>query len=196
MGDLGADFLYWEANQAGDHVDLALFATAPRTGSVALSGDGILQAKGASPSDEDGLILFGEAWNAFGYGNPVLGVTVTGAELHAALEGQWLANANGGESFAPLAVSANVRYSVDSGKPIGLRVAPAEVLIDGKALDTGRDYRVAGLAYTLIGADGTSALAGFRDPIRHNRDREGFTNYLRQRKTISAAPLGRVLATG
>lgn len=194
MGDLGADCLYWNANQDGDHVDLALFATNPRTGSVALSGDGLLQAKGNSPSDEDGLILFGEAWDLFGYGNPVLGVTVTGAELHAALEDQWRTGSNGGESFAPLAVSANVRYSVDLTQPVGQRVDPADVLIDGVALDVSRDYRVAALAYTLIAGDGTTALTSFRDPVRHDRDREGFTNYLRTRKTIAPAPVDRVRA--
>ena len=194
MGDLGADFLFWDANQDGDHVDVALFATAPRTGSVALSGGGLLQAPGPNPSDADGQILFGEAWNAFGYGNPVLGVTVTGAEVHAALEGQWKASTNGGESFAPLAVSDNVRYSVDLTQPVGGRIDPADVQIDGKPLDTTKDYRVAGLAYTLIGADGTTALTDFRDPVRHDRDREGFTNYLRQRGTVAPAPTDRVQA--
>jgi 5'-nucleotidase len=192
MGDLGADVLYWDANQAGDHVDLALFATAPRTGSVALAGDGLLQDAGASTADKKGLILFGEAWNAFGYGNPVLGVTLTGAEVHAALEGQWLGSASGGESFAPLAVSANVRYSVDLTQPIGSRILPADVRIDGQPLAVGRDYRVAALAYTLIGADGTTALTAFRDPVRHDRDREGFMNYLRLKGTVAPAPTERV----
>ncbi len=194
MGDLSADFLYWDANQDGDHVDLGLFAAAPRTGSVALSGDGLLSAPGPNPSDKDGQILFGEAWAGFGYGNPVLGVTVTGAEVHTALEDQWKTSANGGESFAPLAVSANVRYSVDLTKPVGSRIDPADVQIDGKPLDTTKDYRVAGLTYTLIGADGTTAFTDFRDPVRHDRDREGFTNYLRQRGTVAPAPTDRVQA--
>jgi 5'-nucleotidase len=192
MGDLSADFLYWDANQDGDHVDLGLFAAAPRTGSVALTGDGLLSAAGPNPAHKDGQILFGEAWMSFGYGNPVLGVTVTGAEVHTALEDQWKASANGGVSFAPLAVSANVRYSVDLTQPVGSRINPADVQIDGKPLDTTKDYRVAGLAYTLIGADGTTAFTDFRDPVRHDRDREGFTNYLRQRGTVAPAPLDRV----
>ncbi|MGW2507221.1 5'-nucleotidase C-terminal domain-containing protein, partial [Streptomyces sp. NPDC001588] len=140
--------------------------------------------------------LFGEAWNAFGYGAVVLSVTVTGAAVHAALEGQWTAGQGGTVAFAPLAVSHNVRYSVDPGKPPGSRIDPQAVFIDDTVLDTGRSYRLAGLSYTLIGADGTSAFTSFTDPVRGERDREGFIRYLRQRQVIAPLPLNRVTAVG
>ncbi|MFE1849399.1 bifunctional metallophosphatase/5'-nucleotidase [Streptomyces sp. NPDC002387] len=196
MGDLAADAVYWLANQDGSHADLALFSTAPATGSAALGGDGLTYAQGDVPGDEDGVVLFGEAWNAFGYGAVVLSVTVTGAAVHAALEGQWTAGQGGTVAFAPLAVSHNVRYSVDPGKPPGSRIDPQAVFIDDTVLDIGRSYRLAGLSYTLIGADGTSAFTSFTDPVRGERDREGFIRYLRQRQVIAPLPLNRVTAVG
>jgi 5'-nucleotidase len=192
MGDLGADVILWTARSDGDPVDLAIFATAPRTGSVALSGDGLLQDPSASIGDSRGRILFGEAWNAFGYGNPVLGVTVTGAQIHTALEHQWQQTSGGVLTFAPLAVSGNVSYTVDPSAPPGSRVDTDSVIIDGKPLNTGRDYRLAGLAYTLIAADGTTALKDFRDPVRHTRDREAFIAYLRAHPRIDPPAMTRV----
>ncbi|HEY3502397.1 MAG TPA: bifunctional metallophosphatase/5'-nucleotidase [Actinocatenispora sp.] len=191
MGNLAADFAYWDANQHRDgRADLALISVKPVAGSNALTGD-LLYAKGSDPADTDGTVLFGEAWNAFGYGNPVLTVTLPGTQLHAAFEAQWVAQADGSEKFAPFAVSANVTYTYDTGKPIGQRVDPAGILIDGRPLDVTRDYRVAALAYTLIGGDGTTVFAGFTDPVRNDRDHEGFIAYLRTHPVLSPAPLGR-----
>jgi 5'-nucleotidase len=191
MGNLVADAALWSANSSRDgRADLAMISVKPATGSVALSGD-LRYAKGANPGDADGTILFGEAWGAFGYGNPVLTVTVTGAQLHAALEQQWQQQADGSVKFAPFAVSGNVSYAYDLTKAVGQRVDPAGVLIDGTPLDTGRSYRLAALAYTLIGADGYSAFGGFTEPYRNDRDHEGFIKYLRANPTISPAPLGR-----
>lgn len=196
MGNLAADFAYWDANQhRGGRADLALISVKPVSGSNALTGD-LLFAKGTNPADADGTVLFGEAWNAFGYGNPVLTVTLPGTQLHAAFEAQWVAQANGTEKFAPFAVSHNVSYTYDTSKPIGQRVDPAAVRIDGKPLDLTRNYRIAALAYTLIGGDGTQVFAGFTDPFRNDRDHEGFIAYLRANPTLTPSALGRARPVG
>lgn len=191
MGNLAADYLLWSANQNEDgEADLALIATKPVKGSVAIAAD-LLFAKGANPSDTDGHILFGEAWNAIGYGNPVLTVTLSGAKLLEALEQQWQSQADGTVKFAPLAVSENVSYVYDIAQPVGSRIGANAVRIGGEVLDPDREYRVAALAYTLIGADGYGAFAGFTNPVRGERDREGFISYLRAHPIITPAPLGR-----
>ena len=189
MGNLAADFAYWDANQHGP-ADLALISTKPVSGSNALTGD-LLFAKGTNAADADGTVLFGEAWGAFGYGNPILTVTLPGTQLHAAFEAQWVPQANGTVKFAPFAVSQNVSYAYDTSKPIGQRVDPANVLIDGKPLDLNRNYRVAALAYTLIGGDGTTVFTGFTDPVRNDRDHEGFISYLRAHPVLTPSTLGR-----
>ncbi|GAA1115661.1 bifunctional metallophosphatase/5'-nucleotidase [Kribbella jejuensis] len=189
MGNLAADFAYWDANQHG-RADLALISTKPVSGSNALTGD-LLFAKGTNAADADGTVLFGEAWGAFGYGNPILTVTLPGTQLHAAFEAQWVPQPNGTVKFAPFAVSQNVSYTYDTTKPVGQRVDPAKVLIDGKPLELNRDYRVAALAYTLIGGDGTTVFTGFTDPVRNDRDHEGFIAYLRAHPVLSPSTLDR-----
>ncbi|HEY3561761.1 MAG TPA: bifunctional metallophosphatase/5'-nucleotidase [Kribbella sp.] len=187
MGNLAADFAYWDANQH-DGADLALISTKPVSGSNALTGD-LLFAKGTNAADADGTVLFGEAWNAFGYGNPILTVTLPGTQLQAAFEAQWVPQANGTVKFAPFAVSQNVSYTYDTSKPVGQRIVA--VTIDGAPLDPSRNYRVAALAYTLIGGDGTTVFTGFTDPVRNDRDHEGFIAYLRAHPVLTPSTLNR-----
>ncbi|MEV4580466.1 bifunctional metallophosphatase/5'-nucleotidase [Nonomuraea jabiensis] len=194
LGNLVADAEYADAvRNSGGPVDLALVATAPLKGSTSLRGD-LRYAKGTNPADADGTVLFGEAWATYGYANPVLTVSLTGQQLEQALEQQWQTQADGTVRFSPLAVSANVRYAYDASRPVGDRVHPSKVLIGGAPLDAGRTYRVAALAYTLIGADGFGALSGFTDPVRGSRDYEAFRAYLQANETVAPPALDRVTA--
>ncbi|MFI7233227.1 bifunctional metallophosphatase/5'-nucleotidase [Nonomuraea angiospora] len=194
LGNLVADAEYADAvRNAGGPVDLALVATAPLKGSNSLRGD-LRFAKGTNPADADGTVLFGEAWATYGYANPVLTVSLTGQQLEQALEQQWQTQADGTVRFSPLAVSAGVRYAYDASRPVGDRVDPSKVLIGGTPLDAGRTYRVAALAYTLIGADGFGALSGFTDPVRGSRDYEAFRAYFQANETVAPPALDRVTA--
>jgi 5'-nucleotidase len=192
LADLAADVHLWTARQNGN-ADLGIVAAKPATGSTALRGD-LLVANSNKPGDADGRVLLGESWEAYGYGNPVLTVSLTGAQLDAVLEQQWQTQANGTVKFAPLAVSGNVAYSYDAGKPVGQRIGSSDVTIDGAPLDLAKTYRVAALAYTVIGADGYSAFKNYTDPVRNNTDHETFAAYLGAHGTLTPAPLTRVTA--
>jgi 5'-nucleotidase len=71
------------------------------------------------------------------------------------------------------------------------------VKIDGASLDPAKTYRVAALAYTVIGADGYTAFKSYyRDPVRTDTDHETFAAYLRAHRTLTPAPLDRVTQKG
>ncbi|MFE6060259.1 bifunctional metallophosphatase/5'-nucleotidase [Streptomyces sp. NPDC056431] len=194
--DLYADAQLWNANRTSQgRADLALISARPAKGSNAVRGD-LPFKKGSNPADADGRILFGESWNAYGYGNPVLTVGVKGRQLDAILEQQWQKQTDGSVRSAPLAVSRNVSYSYDPARPVGDRVSPRDVRINGRPLDPARTYRVAALAYTVVGADGYGAFAGYTAPVRNSPDHESFVDYLKTHRTISPAPLNRVRVKG
>ncbi|RSS81029.1 bifunctional UDP-sugar hydrolase/5'-nucleotidase [Streptomyces sp. WAC06614] len=197
MGDLVADWALWAGrrptdpeNDANVHpnvpAQLAVVAVAPRVGQTVVAGD--------LPPAGDGGVTFGAAWRAVGFGDPVVTAWVTGQQLHDVLEEQWTREADGSIRFAPLAVSRNVRYAFDALRPVGDRVAPADVLVDGVPLDPARRYRLAALSYTLLGHDGYPALAGFAEPYRHQRDYESFVAYVRETQVLTPAPVTRVTA--
>ncbi|THA44571.1 bifunctional metallophosphatase/5'-nucleotidase [Streptomyces sp. A1136] len=197
MGDLVADWALWAgrrptdpANDANIHpnapAELAVVAVAPSAGVAIIAGDLVYDAA------SDGAVTFGQAWRAVGFGDPVVAAWVSGQQIHDALEEQWMLTPSGELRFAPLAVSHNVRYSFDAAGAPGDRVAPEDVLIDGRRLDPARRYRLAAPSYTFLGSDGYPAFASFHEPYRHQRDFESFIAFVRERQTLSPQPTDRV----
>lgn len=198
MGDLAADWALWAARRPAPSYDdsnihryapahLAFVPLAPTVGQSLVRGDLV-----PAPGSSDGAVSFGQAWRAIGYGNPTVCATVTGRQIHDALEQQWSRGADGALRFAPLAVSGNVRYAFDATGPVGDRVDPADVRIDGKPLVLDRDYRVATASYTFLGMDGYPALSTYRQPYRHQRDFESFVDFVRNQRELSPSALDRV----
>ncbi|WP_329448794.1 5'-nucleotidase C-terminal domain-containing protein (plasmid) [Streptomyces sp. NBC_01426] len=197
MGDLVADWALWAGSRPTNKnfngnchpniaAQLAMVALAPRVGQTVIAGDLV-----HDPAT-NGAIPFVRAWRGVGYGDPVVSVWVTGQQIHDALEQQWTTKEGGGIQYAPFAVSKNVRYSFNSAAGVGNRVDPRNVHIDGKALEPTRRYRLATLAYTLVGADGYPALTDFEEPFTHQRDFESFVAFVRQAGTLVPAPTNRV----
>ncbi|MGH8795108.1 MAG: bifunctional metallophosphatase/5'-nucleotidase, partial [Stackebrandtia sp.] len=182
MGNLAADVNMWVADSTDEgRADLAMTMTDPHEGSNAVHGDLTGDA-----------VTEGQVWDVYGYHNPVLTVSVTGEQIDQALEQQWTS-----DKFAPFAVSDNVSYAFDASRPIGDRVDPADVLVDGEALDPAATYRLAVLAYTAIGGDGITALRDFTGPYRSQpQDRYAFASYLETQGTITPAPRDRVWVKG
>jgi 5'-nucleotidase len=140
-------------------------------------------APGPTPGDAPGTVLLGEAFNAYGYGNPVTTVTLTGAALEQVLEQQWRSGAGGAVTRHILGVSENVRVTYDERRPVGDRIDPAQVTIDGEPLDLTRRYRVASLAYLVLGADGFTAARDHtereRNEYARDVDSDAFVRWLR-----------------
>ncbi|WP_343234543.1 5'-nucleotidase [Streptomyces sp. ICC1] len=201
MGNLVADWALWAAGQAPDSFDtsprparsgavLALIALAPRVGRSVVNTD-----LPAGPALDD-PVAFERAWRAVGYGCPLVSAEVSGRQIHDALEQQWAPDGAGVLTYAPLAVSANVRYSFDAAGPAGDRVAPGDVLIGGAALRPEASYRAVTTSYTLTGQDGYPAFGGYREPARHRRDTDSFPAYVAALGILEAVSTGRVTAKG
>ncbi|BCJ27748.1 bifunctional metallophosphatase/5'-nucleotidase [Actinocatenispora sera] len=195
LGNFVADFIQWDAEQDGPRAaaEFAFLPVLPPVGRSALTGD----LPYATESSEDGVISYGAAWRAYGFDSPIVTVTMTGDAFRRGLEQQWQTQPDGSVKYAPVAVSRQVRYRYDVTKPVGQRIDPATVTIDGAPLDPDRGYRVATNAYTVLAYDGYPAFTEYTDAVRHSLDHEGFIRYLRLRKVVSPPALGRARsATG
>ena len=187
LADVAADAHYFAGQKAEKPAEFALTAASP------LRGD-LLYKKGNNAADSDGQILFGEQWQAHGYANPVLVVTLSGKQIKQILEEQWRKKPDSSEGFYSLAVSQNVHYSYDNSKPINERINPQNVKINGQSLDLNRSYRVAALAYLVIGADGYPTFKQYRDPVRVDGDYWAFLNFLKEQKVVEPPALTRVVS--
>ncbi|GIL30365.1 bifunctional metallophosphatase/5'-nucleotidase [Actinocatenispora comari] len=192
FGNFVADFIVWDAAQDGPRAtaEFGFLPVLPPKGRSALTTD-LPYAKG---SGEDGVISYGAAWKSYGFDSPIVTVTMTGDAFHRGLEQQWQTQPDGTVKYAPVAVSRQVGYVYDVTKPVGQRVDPATVTIDGQPLDLARGYRVATNAYTVLAYDGYPAFTEYTDAVRHSLDHEGFVRYLRLRKVVSPPELGRATA--
>ncbi len=143
-----------------------------------------------------GPVSFGDAWPVAGI-SPITTLALKGSIVEQILEQQWIPPAYGCSRLSSLAVSDQVRYTYDLGKPVGDRVDPAKVLIRGKRLKLDKTYRVAtSAAMPLHGAQyGYPGFQQFTDLNRAPRmGQEVFLNHLRRQQSITAPALGRVTA--
>ncbi|NDU76525.1 bifunctional metallophosphatase/5'-nucleotidase [Actinomadura sp. DSM 109109] len=139
----------------------------------------------ASGSEGDGVVTYGEAFAVQPFSN-VMGVTsLTGAQIDALLEQQWTA---AGEKI--LQPSANLRFTIDRGRPAGDRVSA--ITIDGAAVDPAATYKVAANNFLLGGGDGFTVFTEGRDQVLGPIDLDAFVAYLGAQGTISPPELNRI----
>ncbi len=83
-----------------------------------------------------GDVTFAEAFAVQPFGNSLVTMTLTGAQIDRALEQQW-----DGQGTTPkvLQISNGLTYSWDNTKALGARVDDASIKINGVAVDSGRE---------------------------------------------------------
>lgn len=109
----------------------------------------------------DGTVTYGEIFATQPFGNNLVTLTLSGADLHAMLEQQWL------DQPKPriLQVSKGFTYAWDGTKPPGERVDPASIAVDGRPVDPAADYRVTVNNFLADGGDGFKVFRKGRDPL-------------------------------
>jgi 5'-nucleotidase len=103
---------------------------------------------------ENLVATFGQAQAVLPFSNTLVVMDMTGAQLRAVLEQQWL-RASG---RAMLQVSRSLYYQWDNARPDGQRVVPGSVRINGAPLDDARTYKVVANNFLAEGGDGYPAF--------------------------------------
>ncbi|PSL02757.1 5'-nucleotidase [Haloactinopolyspora alba] len=177
LGNLIADSYLADANAKAEKDGYADLAVAGTQSGQGYGADLTYEADDAA-GDRDGLITYGDARAANRADDGIVTVALTGAQLTNVLEQQWSAAADGAVRFEPLAVSDNVHYAYDDSQPIGSKVVPGSLTLDGEPILSDETYRVAATVPMAYGRRGHPAFADYADPERHGRARAAFRNYL------------------
>lgn len=171
------------ANPAGESALGNLIADAQR---AATGADvALMNAGGIRTGIPKGEIRAGNLFSVQPFGNVLITMRLTGAQLRSALEQQW-------QDDMPhhLQVSG-MRYVWDAARPRGSRVV--EVQVGAAPLDPARVYRVAVNSYLADGGSGFSAFLAGKGRRVGPLDREALAAYVaRQTGPISVAIEGRV----
>jgi 5'-nucleotidase len=154
VGHLTAPATKTEDNSEGAAADLIadsmLAATRPpENGGAQLA---LVNASGVRVDLPGGDVRYDAAFAMMPFGNNLVVMTLTGAQLKAALEQQYARElVRGAARPQVLAPSLGFTYTVDVSKPANGRVS--DLRLNGKPIDSGSKYRVALNNYLASGGD-------------------------------------------
>ena len=96
-----------------------------------------------------GDVTYGEAFSVQPFGNSLVTMTLTGAQLHTLLEQQWEGNL-----VRILQPSRGFGYTWKASAPVGQKVDPASLRLNGAPVDPAGRYRVTVNSFLSNGGDG------------------------------------------
>lgn len=137
--------------------------------------------------DTDGIVTYGEAFTVQPFGNTLAVMTLTGTQIRALLEQQWTA-----DKTRILQVSAGFSYTWSMSAPIGEKVVPDSVTLDGAPLVDDQEYRVTVNSFLAAGGDGFTVLGDGADPVGGTLDMDALTDYFAVNSPVSPPALDRV----
>lgn len=201
VGTIGGDLLRLAAPSGesvlGDVIaDAQLEGTAAAGAVIALMNPGgirtdLLHAQ-LSGGEQAGEVTYGEAFAVQPFGNNLITLTLTGAQLEQILEQQWTTPA-GVERSMILAPSRTLRYAWDPARPLGDRIDPATITVEGAPLDPAASYRVTVNSFLADGGDGFSVFREGTDRAAGPVDVDPLEAYLTAHAPVAVPTLDRIV---
>jgi len=114
----------------------------------------------------DGSVRYEDVFAAQPFGNQLVTMTLTGAQVLQLLESQRFT----GDRPLVLPVSSTLHYAWDGRAPAGRRVVPGSVTVQGRPLDGARRYRVTVNSFMAGGGDLDSPLTAGTDRVTGKLD--------------------------
>jgi 5'-nucleotidase len=125
---------------------------------IAFTNSGGIRA--SVPKTPDGRVTYADLFAAQPFGNSLVTVTMTGAQIKALLEQQWLNQ----PKPRILQVSKGFAYTWDDKRQLGDFVAAEGITLDDHPIDPAARYRVTVNSYLADGGDGFSVLKEASEP--------------------------------
>ena len=202
VGAVSADITR-EQNEAGESAlggvlaDAHLAATnSPDAGSavVAFMNPGGIRDNitfASSGPEADGELTYGEAFSVHSFGNSLVTMTLTGAQIDALLEQQFREEGAGyGNMLQP---SAGFSYAWDPAAPLGAKVELSSIVIDGAAVEPAGRYRVTVNSYLAGGGSGFSTLEEGTERVGGDIDVDALVAYFADAGTVAPGPQDRIV---
>jgi 5'-nucleotidase len=177
--------------------DAYLFGTAdeaygPRAAQIALVNRGGMRAD----LDQGPAVTYGQLYRVHPFGNTLITIELSGAQLQRLLEQQWEQPQPPGGRM--LSVSAGLTYTWDAAQPEGAppgqgqRIVPGSLRLHGEPIVARQTYRVAVNSFLASGGDNFTVLAAGRQIQESELDLEVLTAYFSAQKRVEAPALTRI----
>ena len=142
----------------------------------------------SGPEPVDGQVSYGEAFTVQPFGNSLVTLTLTGAQIKAVLEQQWSPT-----TTRILQVSRGFSYAWDSAQPIGSRVVASSLTLNGSPIDPSASYRVTVNSFLATGGDGFTVLTTGTNNLGGAVDIDAFAAYLGAHPATTPPVLARIV---
>jgi len=174
-------------NTAGDFLsDAMLFGGRKAGAQIAFTNQGGIRADLIPAASGD--VTYGQIFSVQPFGNDLVVLTLTGAQLKALLEQEFESGKNTPDKPTMLLPSQGLFYSYDSRRGSGQRIV--EMRLNGKPIDPAAKYRIAIGSFLATGGDNFTVFKQGADVTDLGVDLDATEAYL---KTNPAAPkLGRI----
>ncbi len=145
----------------------------------------------SSPAGEgDGSVTYGEAFAVQPFGNSLVTMTLTGAQIDTLLEQQFDNPVIGQNRI--LQVSEGFAYSWSAGAPTGSKVDPASITLNGVPIDPAASYRVTVNNFMADGGDGYTVLPSGADRLGGDVDIDALEKYFTAQGVVAPGPRNRI----
>ncbi|MFO0272896.1 MAG: bifunctional metallophosphatase/5'-nucleotidase [Betaproteobacteria bacterium] len=131
------------------------------------------------PRGADGHVTYGDLFTMQPFGNSLVTLTLTGAQLKSLLESQW--SRSDPERVRFLQPSNGLTYGWRSDRPHGERIEPGSLRLHGEPIRPQQAVRVTINSYLAAGGDGFVLFRDGRDVVGGPLDVDALTDYLLDR---------------
>ena len=156
LGKLGQASVARKASEAGESplgnliADAVLAATRAQGAQIGFMNNGGIR-KDLETSDAALTTNFGHAQAVLPFGNTLVVMDLSGAQLRRLLEQQWQRPGASGATI--LQVSQGLSYTWDAARPSGQRLVPGSLKFNGAPVDDNKTYRVVANNFLAEGGD-------------------------------------------
>jgi 5'-nucleotidase len=133
-------------------------------------------------------VTFGEAFSVQPFGNSLVTMTLTGAQIHELLVQQWV----GQTSPRILQVSDGFTYTWDASLADADKVDASTIKIGGVPIVPGADYRVTVNSFLADGGDNFSVLTAGTDRLGGEIDLDALVTYFDDNSPVAPGPQDRI----
>jgi 5'-nucleotidase len=174
--------------------DAQLGATASAGAQGAFMNPGGIRADlsyaGSTAGEGDGNVTYGEAFTVQPFGNSLVTMTLTGAQIDQLLEQQF-DNPTAGQNRI-LQVSASVSYTWSASAPTGSKIAPSSILLNGTPVDPNAAYRITVNSFLAEGGDNFTVLTQGTDRLGGAVDLDALVDYFAANSPLPPGPQDRI----
>lgn len=147
----------------------------------------------ASGSEGNGNVTYGEAFTVQPFGNSLVTLTLTGAQVEMVLEEQFVGCPNGQTANRILQPSVGFQYTWNASGPACDKIDPASISLNGIAIVPAASYRVTVNSFLADGGDRFTTLIAGTARLGGAIDLDALADFLGSQSPVSPTPLNRVL---